>query len=82
MYLGRTGPFKKSLKNIRAFFSPAQLAQFKNGSGWACPPGFGLARLKLKKKEFLVKKKKFWVTHFFKVSPLLFYNVCKTKKSI
>jgi hypothetical protein len=51
MDLGRAGPFKKSLKNIRAFFSPAQLAQLKNGSGWACPPGFGLARLKFKKKR-------------------------------
>jgi hypothetical protein len=65
MDLGRPGPFKKSLKNIRAFFSPAQLAQLKNGSGWACPPGFGLARLKLKKKEFLVKKKTFWANPFF-----------------
>jgi hypothetical protein len=46
MDLDRAGPLKKSLKNIRAFFGPAQLAQLKNGSGWACPPGFGLARLK------------------------------------
>jgi hypothetical protein len=46
MDLGRAEPFKKSLKNIWAFFSPAQLAQLKNGSGRACPPGFGLARLK------------------------------------
>jgi hypothetical protein len=47
MDLGRA--IKKSLKNIRAFFTPPQL---KNESGWASPPGFGLARLKFKKRVF------------------------------
>jgi hypothetical protein len=42
---------KKVVKKYSGLFSPAQLAQLKNGSGWACPPGFGPARLKFKKKR-------------------------------